>query len=119
MARAGDPGDEDVVGVVDEVVARQRVDQFAAAVEVSTGDRHELAIASGRGDVSGALEEAVAVGGEERRGDEDGRVVAGARRLDDRRDRLGVAGGEPVDEVFGGRHAATVEEGADTALTPP
>jgi hypothetical protein len=24
-----------------------------------------------------------------------------------------------VDELFGGRHAPTVEEGADTALTPP
>jgi hypothetical protein len=24
-----------------------------------------------------------------------------------------------VDELFGGRHAATVEQGADTALTPP
>ena len=88
-------------------------------MQVRAGDRDELAIARGRGDGAGALQEAVAVGGEERRGDEDGRVVARARGLDDRRDRLGVAGGEPVDELFGGRHAATVEQGADTALTPP
>jgi len=105
--------------VVDQVVARKRVDEVRAVAEVRRGDGHELTVARGRGDGSGALQEAVAVEREERSGDEDGRVVAGTGRLDDRRDRLGVAGGEPVDELFGGRHAATVEHGADTALTPP
>src|SRR4051794_27387507 len=48
LARAGDPGDEDVVGVVDEVVASEGVDEMALAVEVSGRDGHELAVARRR-----------------------------------------------------------------------
>ena len=48
VARAGDPGDEDVVGVVDEVVASERVDEVALAAQVRGRDGHELAVA-GRG----------------------------------------------------------------------
>ena len=65
-----------------------------------------------------------AVGGEQRRGDEDHRIVAGARRLDDRGDRRGVADDELMEQLLGmgRRHAATIESGADscadTALTP-
>ena len=43
-----DPGDEDVVGVVDEVVAGERVDEVALAAQVRGGDGHELAVAGRR-----------------------------------------------------------------------
>ena len=50
VAGAGDPGDEDVVGVVDEVVAGEGVDEVALAAQVRGGDGHELAVAGRRRD---------------------------------------------------------------------
>ena len=109
--------------MVDEVVAGERVDEVALAAQVRGGDGHELAVAGRRRDAPGPGQEAVAVGGEERRRDEDHRVVAGARRLDDRRDRRGVADHELVDQLLGGVAACGSVEAAltraDTALTPP
>ena len=69
---------------------------------------------------AGPGHEALAVGCEERRRDQDHRVVAGARRVDDRRDRGGVADHELMKQLLGERrrHGATIERGADTALTP-
>ena len=59
----GDPGDEDVVGVVDEVVAGEGVDEVALAAQVRGGDDHELTV-PGRGrHGGGAGEQGVAVGG--------------------------------------------------------
>ena len=118
MARARDPGDEDVVRVVDEVIAREGVDELALAAPVGARDRHELAVAGGGRDGLGPREQPVAVGCEQRGGDEDLRVMAGARHLDDRRDRRIVADHEPVKQVPG-VHGSTVQNGADTALTPP
>ena len=81
MARAGDPGDEDVVGVVDEVVAGEGVDEVALAAQVRGGDGHELAVAGRGRQALGPGEKIVALGGrEQRRGDQDRRLVAGARR---------------------------------------
>ena len=68
----GDPRHEHAVRVVDEVLAGERVDEFAVAAVVSGRDRHELAVA-GRGRARrGPREERVAVGDEEGRRDEDG-----------------------------------------------
>ena len=50
VTRAGDPGDEDVVGVVDEVVAGEGVDEVALAAQVRGGDGDELAVAGRRRD---------------------------------------------------------------------
>ena len=49
VTRAGDPGDENVVRVVDEVVACEGVDEVALAAQVRGGDGHELAVAGRRG----------------------------------------------------------------------
>jgi len=107
--------------VVDEVVAGERVDEVAVAAQVRGRDGDELAVARRRGDLPGARDEVVAAGSEERCRDEDRRVVAGARGLGDLRDRVGVAGHQPMQQVLGERrrHVASIERGADTALTPP
>jgi hypothetical protein len=78
VACAGDPGDEDVVGVVDEVVASEGVDEVALAAQVGGGDGHELTVAGRRRHCTGPGHETVPVGCEERRGDQDLRIVAGA-----------------------------------------
>ena len=91
MAGVGDPGDEDVVGMVDEVVSRESVDELAIAAMVRGGDRHDLAVARGRREPFGPDEQAVSVRREERRSDEDQRIVACVRRVDDRRDRRVIA----------------------------
>ena len=71
------------------------------------------AIAAGPG------HEAVAVGREERRRDEDQRIVAGARRLDDRRDRRGVADHESMEQLLGSVGGmGPPSTSADAALTP-
>jgi hypothetical protein len=64
--------------VVDEVVAGEGVDELALAAPVGAGDRHELAVARCRCDGLGPGQEPVSAGGEERRRDEDPRIVAGA-----------------------------------------
>lgn len=69
MGGTGDPGDEDVVGVVDEVLARQRVDPLAFAAQVRGGDRDELAVARGRRGRLRLREQHDAVGGREERFD--------------------------------------------------
>ena len=101
--------------MVDEVVAGEGVDEVALAAQVRGGDGHELAVAGRRRHARRPGPGAVAVGGEERRRDEDHRVVAGARRLDDRGDRRGVADHESMEQLLGvrRRHAATI----DGALT--
>ena len=65
-------------------------------------------------------DEAVAVGGEERRRDQDRRIVAGSRRLDDHGDRRGVAEHESVEQLLGvrGGMGPASRSGADTSLTP-
>lgn len=78
MACAGDPGDEDVVGVVDEVVASERVDEVALAAQVRGGDGHELTVAARRRHSRGPGHETLPVRCKERGRDEGRRVVAGA-----------------------------------------
>src|SRR4051812_18213812 len=118
----GDPGDEDVVGVVDEVVASEGVDEVALAAQVRGGDDHELTVPGGARDGGGSGEQGVKVGGrKQRRRDQDRRVVAGARLLDDGGDRRGVTDGESMELMLRERrrHGATFALGADTTLTPP
>ena len=98
--------------MVDEVVAGEGVDELALAAQVRGGDGHELAVAGRRRQRAGPGHEAGAVGGEQRRRDEDHRVLAGPRGLDDRGDRRGIADHELVDQLLWvcRRHAATIEE---------
>src|SRR5690348_7804271 len=98
--------------MVDEVVAGERVDELAVAAPVRGRDRHELAVACRGGERVRARQQPLAVGGEERRGDEGRRLVAGARRLDYCCDRRRVSQDEPVDEGHW-RHATTVASTAD------
>ena len=102
--------------MVDEVVARERVDDLALAAQVRGGDGDELAVARRRRDPAARCQEPLAIRREQRCGDEDQRIVARARRLDDRRDRRVVADDEPT-----GRWCmpTTIASAADTALTPP
>ena len=91
MAGVGDPRDEHAVGVVDEVVSGECVDELAVAAPVRGGDGHELAVARGRREACGLDEEAVSVRRKQCRRDEDPRIVACLRRVDDRGDRRVVA----------------------------
>src|SRR5689334_14417090 len=92
MARAGDPGDEDVVGVIDEVVASEGIDEVALPAHVGGRDGHELAVASRGRHCPGPGEKVVLLGGREQRcGDQDHRLVADARSLDESGDRCSVA----------------------------
>jgi len=77
--------------MVDEVVSRQGVDDLAIAAVVRGRDGDELAVARGRREPSGPAEEAVSVRREQCGRNEDQRIVACLRRLDDRRDRRVVA----------------------------
>ena len=91
LAGVGDPGDEHVVRVVDEVVSREGVDELAITLMVCDGDGDELTVARSRRAPFGPDEEAVSVRCEQRRRDEDQWIVACVRRLDDRRDRRVIA----------------------------
>ena len=57
--------------MVDEVIARERVDELALAAPVRDRDGDELAIAGRHRDAPGAGEESVRLGREQRRRDED------------------------------------------------
>jgi len=94
----GDPGDEHVVRMVDEVVPREGVDELAIAAVVRGGDGHDLTLARGRCKPFGSEQEAVSVRREQRRGYEDQRIVAGLRRVDDRGYRRVVAGHETSEQ---------------------
>ena len=105
MSGAGDPGDDDVARVVGKVVAGERVDELAVAAQMCVRDGDDLTLARGRRRGLRTREERRPVGGEQRRCDEDERIVARARQLDE---------GEKGDV-----HAATVPGAADAPLTPP
>ena len=83
VAGVGDPGDEHVVRMVDEVVSREGVDELAIAAVVRGRDGHELAVARGRREPFGPDEEAVSVAARTmppRRGSADRRLSATPRR---------------------------------------
>src|SRR3954447_13176584 len=71
VAGVGDPGDEDVVRMVDEVVSREGVDELAIAAVVRNGDCDELAVTRGRRELPGSSEKAVCVRREQCGRDED------------------------------------------------
>ena len=78
MAGIGDPGGEDAVRVVDEVVARKCVDALALAAPVRDGDGDELAVAGGRRNALRPGEQPVAIACEQGRRDEDHGIDARA-----------------------------------------
>ena len=77
--------------MVDEVISCQGVDDFAIAAVVGGCDGDELPVARGGRERLGPDEETVSVRREQCRRNEDQRIVACLRRLDDRRDRRVVA----------------------------
>lgn len=103
MAGIGDPGDEHAVRMVDEVLSRERVDELAIAAVVCGRDGHELAVACGRREPFGPDEEPVRVWREQRRSDEDQRVVARTGLLDDRGDHRVVARDEASEQLVHAR----------------
>ena len=52
-----DPGDQDAVGMVDEVVAGEGVDTVVVAGDVGDGDRDDLAVARRLRDPGGPIEQ--------------------------------------------------------------
>jgi hypothetical protein len=113
----GDPGDEQVVGMVGEVVAGEGAHPVVVAVEMRGGDRHQVAVAGRHGDGGGPIE---AGGADEGGGDQDGRVFVAPGPAGDVRGRGGVSADEPADQplYLGVCHAHTIGESADAALTP-
>jgi len=107
-SRAGDPGDEHAVGVIREVVARERVHDVAVASQVRRGDGNDMAVSGGHGEPVGPDQQ-----------------VGSFRRTECGRDhRLegrGLTAQEVVQDLFGLRrgHRGSVEERADRALTRP
>jgi hypothetical protein len=73
----GDPGREDVAGVVGEVVSDERVEAVVLTGDVCGGDDDELSVAGGDGALGGAPEEVVGFVGQECGCDEKDRVVVG------------------------------------------
>ena len=64
--------------MVDEVVAREGVDELALAALVREGDGDELAVAGRRRHPPGPGQQLIRLAGEQRRRDEDQRIVARA-----------------------------------------
>jgi hypothetical protein len=116
---AGDPGGQEVVRVLDEVIADEYVEEVDLAVQVSRGEHDELTFPGGRGEAGRAVEQ-VLVPREHRRRDEQRSRGRG------RGSRDHLVGGERVatDEAVQERglvcgHETTVRAGADDALTMP
>ena len=114
VAGVGDPGDEHVVRMVDEVVAREGVDELALAAQVRGRDGHELAVARGRRDALGPRQEAVAVGANSAAATR----ISGSSLVRDASTIAAIAASSPDDEsVSSSCMPATIASGADTALT--
>ena len=107
--------------MIDEVVSGEGVDEAALPAHVGGRDGHELAVASRGRQGPGLGEKIVLLGGREQRGgDQDRRLVAAARLLDDGCDSCSVTDRELMKQVIGRRwrHEGSVQRGADTSLTP-
>jgi hypothetical protein len=114
---AGDPGGQQVVGVLGEVLAHEDVEEVGVALQVGVRQYDELPLANADGDLGGAAE-VVGVAGEHRCGDEDGGRVRGPGPGEHLGDGVGVATDEAVEEAgLVNWHTTTVAPGADDALT--
>jgi hypothetical protein len=129
----GDPGREDVVGMVGEVIANKRVEQVLVVVEVSGGDGDELTVAGREGGVTRPGEKVGGLVGKECRGHEQPRRSVRRDPVENLGAGRRVAADQPADEalaiiragcvrrrcvvvdVIG--HGNTVGEHADDALT--
>ena len=87
--------------MIDEVVSGEGVDEAALPAHVGGRDGHELAVACRGRQGSGPGEKIVLLGGREQRGgDQDRRLVAAARPVDDGCDRRSVTDRELMEEVL-------------------
>ena len=87
--------------MIDEVVSGEGIDEAALPAQVGGRDGHELAVASRGRQGSGPGEKIVLLGGREQRGgDQDRRLVAAARPVDDGCDRCSVTDRELMEEVL-------------------
>ena len=121
-ALGGDPGREDVVGVVGQVVADEGVEQVGVVVEVSSRNGDELAI-PGRGGVLRCPGQEPEQARRAARSPAQRRRAAPASRscsaqLEDLAGGRGVATDQPEEQDLDVRgHALTVVVGADDPLT--
>jgi hypothetical protein len=114
---ARDPGSEQVVGVLGQVVADQDVEQIGVAAQMRIGQGDQLTLAGRDRERHRPVQRAV-VSGDECCGDEERGRVRGRGQGQYLLDGAGVAADETVEEegLVGG-HAKTVARGADDALT--
>ena len=102
-----DPGDQDAVGMVDEVVAGEGVDTVGVAGDVGDGDRDDLAVAVVCATPAARCSRSPERG-EQCGGHHGGHVVTGVGPLDDLGDGGVAAHHQVMDHVvgFGGHGAA-------------
>jgi hypothetical protein len=117
LRTAGDPGREQVVRVLGEVVPNQDVEEFGVAAQVRIREDHKLALTGGVCE-PGGLGEKGAVLGQQGCCDQDGSGRRGRGQTEQLLGGVGVAADEAVEEggLVNG-HRTNVGPGADGALT--
>jgi len=113
----GDPGGEQVVGVLRKVVSHEYVEQVGVAAEMGVGEGDQLAV-PGRGGVAGGRQQDSAIPRHEGGCDQQARGGGGTGAIEDLSRGVGMPTDQATEE--GGvviRHRTTVTPGADDALT--
>lgn len=114
----GDPSRDDVVGVVGQVVADERIAAFVIVIDVRSGERDELAVAGRRRVLGRATEQWHGIDGEQRSDDEQVRRGRGRGTPTHQRGRDLVAADGPVHKVVELiLHASRMGVAADGVLT--
>jgi hypothetical protein len=114
---AGNPSGQQVVRVLDKVVAHKHVEEFGVAVEVGGGEHDELSLSRSRREAGGAVEQG-RVSREKRCGDEQRSRGRGWGLGEDLVTSTGVAADEAVQEgSFVCGHKTKVRSGPDGGLT--
>lgn len=103
--------------MVGEVISDEGVEQVLVAIEVRGGDRDELAV-PGRCGAPRRPSQEVGFIGEQRRGHQQPRRIAGPGPIEDFRGRFVVAADHPADQVLDViGHEGTIKVSPDAALT--
>ena len=114
----GDPGREDVVGMVGQVISDEGVEQLGVVREMGGGKSHELTGPGRRCVRRGLGEECVGLVADDCGGDEQQGGPGRLGPFQDVRGGRGVVADQPADQVFDViGHGLTVERGADDPLT--